>query len=106
MDFKVIWTEPAIDNLRKIVSHIAFDNPAAAKSVGYNICDHVGVLESFPSIAPLYAHSKDGDIREILFGQYRIFYRIHKTDPVVDILHVRHGAMDEPSLDDLTKRWN
>jgi plasmid stabilization system protein ParE len=34
MDFKIIWTEPALANLGEIVSYIAQDNPDAARRTG------------------------------------------------------------------------
>jgi len=89
-----------------LVAYIAKDNPTAAKEVGLTIYNHVSVLETFPAITPVYAHSQGGDIRAILCEDYRIFYRIRKSTKIVDILHIRHGAMDEPRLEDLLSRWS
>ncbi len=40
MDYKIVWTEPALANLEGIVVHIARDNPIAAGRVGGEIMWH------------------------------------------------------------------
>ena len=105
MDFKINWTIPAIKDLEVLVTFIAKDNPTAAEEVGLSIYNHVSVLETFPAITPIYAQAHGGDIRAILCEEYRIFYRIRKSTKIVDILHIRHGAMDEPDLNDLLGSW-
>jgi plasmid stabilization system protein ParE len=37
-------------------------------------------------------------LREIVFRSYRIFYDVSEEPRRVEILHVRHGARDEPNL--------
>jgi plasmid stabilization system protein ParE len=37
MDCKIIWTEPALEDLRQIVAHISRENPEAALRVGSDI---------------------------------------------------------------------
>ena len=105
MDFKINWTDPAIEDLQNLVSYIAKDNPSAAEETGLTIYNHITVLETFPAITPVYAHAQGGDIRAILCKEYRIFYRIRKSSKIVDILHIRHGAMDDPGFDSLLGRW-
>jgi plasmid stabilization system protein ParE len=34
MDYKIVWTEPALNSLRDILSYIAQDNPLAARRLG------------------------------------------------------------------------
>lgn len=44
MDFKVVWTDPALADLREIAAHIASDNPVAAGRVGNSMIEHVETL--------------------------------------------------------------
>jgi plasmid stabilization system protein ParE len=54
MDFKIIWTDSAIADLRDICEYISRDNPSAAEKIGRGILDHVKILETFPFIGPAY----------------------------------------------------
>jgi toxin ParE1/3/4 len=98
MDFKVIWSDEAIADLREICSYIARDNPEAALRMGSGILDHVQILARFPFIGPAYPRGAQGPLRQIVFRSYRIFYDVSEELRRVDILHVRHGAREEPKF--------
>ena len=48
------------------------------------------ILESFPLSGRIVPELKDETIRELIFGNYRIIYRIF-SKKVVDILTIHHG---------------
>ena len=47
MDFKIIWTDSAIGDLKEICGYISRDNPSAAEKTGRGILGHVKILETF-----------------------------------------------------------
>lgn len=98
MDFKVIWSEAAIADLHDICSYLAQHNPNAAQRIGQGIIEHVRILSRFPFIGPAYPHGAHGTLREIVFRSYRIFYDVVEASYTVEILHVWHGARDEPEF--------
>ena len=98
MDFKVIWSEEAIANLRDTCTFIARRDPQAALRMGRGILAHVQILASFPFIGPRYPRGARGTLREIVFRSYRIFYDVSEESNSVEILHVWHGARDEPDI--------
>jgi plasmid stabilization system protein ParE len=98
MDCKIIWTEPALGDLREIVAHISEDNPEAAQRVGMDIHESVGMLASFPLIGPPYPRGSKGTIREIVSWSYRIFYRVNSKKKLVEVLTIWHGARGTPIL--------
>lgn len=98
MDFKVIWSDEAIADLREICSYIARDNPEAALRMGQGILDHVRILVRFPFVGPTYPRGAWGPLRVIVFRSYRIFYDVSEELRRVDILHVWHGAREEPKF--------
>jgi toxin ParE1/3/4 len=98
MDFRVIWSDEAIADLRGICSYIAQDNPQAALRTGNGILDHVRILAQFPFIGPTYPKGARGPLREIVFRPYRIFYDVSEESGRVHILHVWHAARGEPEL--------
>jgi toxin ParE1/3/4 len=96
MDYKIVWSEAAIADLHDICSYIAQDDPRAAQRIGEGVLDHVRILGTFPFIGPAYPRGSRGPLREIVFRRYRIFYEISEELRQVQILHVWHGARDEP----------
>ena len=98
MDFKVIWTDSAIADLKEIRDYISLDNPPAAEKVGRGILDHVRILETFPLIGPAYPRRSSGAIREIVYWKCRIFYEVLDKPKRVHVLRVWHGARGEPEL--------
>lgn len=95
MECKVIWTDPAIGDVREIVAYIARDNAEAAGRIGQDIIATVEVLAAFPLIGPRHGDAQLGEIREVLCWNYRIFYRVLPKKRLVEILHIRHGARRE-----------
>jgi plasmid stabilization system protein ParE len=98
MEYQVIWSEQAIEELRATCSHIAEDNPDAAVRLGEGILAHTRILATFPFIGPAYPRGSRGPLREIVFRPYRIFYDVSEEAGRVEILHVWHGAREEPKF--------
>lgn len=99
MDCKIVWTDPAIEDLRAIVAYISANDPAAAHKVGSDLLETVDLLARFPLIGPPYLADRSGRIREVVCWSYRIFYRVSADRKIVEILTVWHGSRDEPRLD-------
>lgn len=87
------WTEEAHRWLRDIFDYIATDNPDAAQKVVAGIYEKAQLLRQFPEMGYKYRSETDGQIRILLYGHYRIAYRI-KAGNQIDILGVFHGALD------------
>jgi plasmid stabilization system protein ParE len=66
MDFKVVWTEPAVDDLRNICLYIANQDADASQKIGGDILNHVELLAKFPFIGTTYPRSSPGQVREII----------------------------------------
>jgi plasmid stabilization system protein ParE len=98
MDFEIRWTTSAADDLHAIFTYLAEIDPQAAEKQGKAILDHIELLRSFPRIGPRYRKRARGEIREILCGQYRVFYRLHEQSRHVEILRIFHGAREEPEI--------
>ncbi len=96
---KVVWTEPALDDLREAISYIAADDAEAAFRVGDEAVSATEILADFPFIGPVYREKGNGSIREIVSGKYRSFYRVVEARGQVEILSVWHGARGTPRLD-------
>jgi len=90
---KVLWTSESKKWLGEIYDYIASDSPLNAKKVINNIIDRADVLRDFPSIGQRLLDWPDYGIRMILYGHYRIVYRII-SEQRIDILGVYHNSLD------------
>jgi toxin ParE1/3/4 len=65
----------------------------------------VFTLEEAPARCPTTPESRK--LRHLLYGDkphvYRVIYRIFERRKEVEILHIRHGAMDQFRLEDLNR---
>ena len=98
MDFQIVWTKPAIDDLEAVVRYLAARDTGAAEKVRLAILEHVAALARLPFIGLPYERDRTGRAREIVCGSYRIFYRVDEPATRVEILTVRHGSRSEPPL--------
>jgi plasmid stabilization system protein ParE len=72
---KIIWSPLAITRINEIVDYIAEDSPEAARKWVDEIFNKIERIEKFPLSGRLLPEIDRKDIREILFGNYRIIYR-------------------------------
>ena len=86
---KIIWSPLSIDRATEIARYIAQDNPSAAKKWVENLFDRVQLLKSSPQSGRVVPETRSADIRELLYGNYRIIYR--KKKKKISILTIRHG---------------
>lgn len=91
MNYKIIITKNAQDNLEEIVNYIKLDSKSRAQSWLKIVKEKIKSLKSNPRRGrkvPEYEGEKE--IREIILGSYRIIYEI--DDSQVYVLYVYHGA--------------
>jgi toxin ParE1/3/4 len=88
---KIIWTEPALDQLDEIAEYIALDNPVAASELVAKVFNKVDRLEQFPNSGREPPELPDSIYREVVCNPCRIFYRCDGKN--VLILHVMRDEM-------------
>ncbi|RLD16286.1 type II toxin-antitoxin system RelE/ParE family toxin [candidate division KSB1 bacterium] len=86
---KITWSPRSKSQLNDIAEYIALDKPTAAYRWLENLFKAVEKLELFPKSGRKVPEFNQEDIREIIFGNYRIIYKI-KEDEII-IASVRHG---------------
>ncbi|MFW8600631.1 type II toxin-antitoxin system RelE/ParE family toxin [Desulfobacterota bacterium M19] len=91
---KIIWSPLAVERTSEIAEYITIDSPSAAVSWVEKVFDKVDLLKLSPEIGREVPEISRKEIREIIFGNYRIIYRIEKTK--ISILTVRHGKQILP----------
>ncbi len=86
---KVFWTNKAQEDLISIGRFIRRDNPKAANRLIINIRKRVLPLKNNPYIGRTVSELSDKSIREILYKNYRIIYKVKTIS--IDILTVFEG---------------
>jgi toxin ParE1/3/4 len=98
MDFKIILSPRAIQDLREIVRYIAFDNPLRAEEFGRELIAKTRALGSFPELGRRVPEMGEPHVREIIFKSYRIVYRVRHEQKLVEVSRFWHGARGTPLI--------
>ncbi len=86
---KLIWTEPALQDLDAIADYIALDNPLAARRLVQRIFRHIEQLCEHPESGSRPPEMRRSRYRQIVEPPHRIFYRYDGSR--VFVLHVMRG---------------
>jgi toxin ParE1/3/4 len=86
---QVVWTDPALERVEEIAVYIAGDDPDAAVRWTVELFDSVQRLVDFPESGRIVPELGARNIRELIFGAYRVFYRVGSA---VEVMSVRHGS--------------
>lgn len=86
---KIIWADPAIQDLDSIADYIALDKPDAARRLVRRVLDAVRKLRRFPRMGSIPAELRGLPYRQLVVPPCRIFYRIEEK--VIYIVHVLRG---------------
>ena len=93
---KIVWTEPSVEDLRELHAYIARDSEMYASGFVERIILAVEQLPDHPRIGRVVPEKNDENVRELLYQNYRIIYRV-KSDQI-EVLTVIHGARDLTTL--------
>jgi len=89
---KLIWTKPAVDDLEAIKEYIAKDSEYYARIFVGKLVIHAEKLLSFPKIGRIVPEYNRENIRELIYRNYRIIYKLEQERTL--ILTVVHGKQD------------
>ena len=89
---KIVWTEPALDDLDEIAEYIALDKLSAAENLVRKVFEKVDRLSSAPNSGRKVPELTPSKYKEVIVGPCRIFYRA--SEDAVYILHVMRVERD------------
>jgi toxin ParE1/3/4 len=85
---KILWSPSALASVEAIGAFIAQDNRAAAERWVIGVFDATARLENFPRSGRVVPEVGATDVREVIFGSYRLIYNVGEH---VEILAIVHG---------------
>jgi len=90
VDYRILFTQRALNDIANIAGHISQDDAEAAVRFGHALLDHVELLCRFPHMGgPTRKRSR---VRKLLHSPILVYYRIHEATKLIEVLHFRHGA--------------
>lgn len=102
MDYRLRYTQRALNDLAEIVGHIAEDDAEAASRFGNSLLDHVDLLTRFPRMGGIVR--KRSQVRKLLHSPILVYYEVNEKTRIIEILHLRHGARKPPRSELRPKR--
>lgn len=94
MDYRLSYTQEALNDVENIVRHIAVDDPEAASRFAISLLDHVDLLTRFPHMGRTI--QKRPRVRKLVHSPILVYYRCYEDRKVIEILHLRHGSRKPP----------
>jgi len=96
---RIVWSPLAIQRIREAAEYIARDKPATAQGWARGAFEAIGRLAELPHSGRVVPELGRKDIREVIYGAYRIIYRVSPEAGLV--LTVRHGRrlLDEAEVE-------
>jgi len=90
VDYRLLFTQKALDDFAEIIGHAAEDDAEAALRFGTALLDHVELLERFPRMGGRVR--KRSSVRKLLHSPVLVYYQIRDDKRLIEILHLRHGS--------------
>lgn len=91
MASKIKWSPRAVSNLKEICSYISKDSVYYASLFAKRILSIVKSISSFPKSGRVVPEYGNDNLREKIYEDYRIVYRI--KDELIEVVAICHGAM-------------
>ena len=89
---KVLWSAPAVEDLESIRDYIAKDSDYHANSFVEKIIYAVEKLDNFPMLGRVIPEVNNPKLRELIFQNFRIMYRIHLD--TIQVIAIIRGSRD------------
>lgn len=96
MDFKLLYTDPALADLEAVMRWSWDIHPATSERFADSLLNHIDLLKEFPYVgAPVRGHP---GVRQLVHSPLRVYYRVDRERDIIEILHIRHSAREFADL--------
>ena len=101
MDYRLLYTQRALNDLAEIVGDSAKDDADAASSFGSSLLDHIELLARFPRMGSAIPNRPR--VRKLVHSPFLIYYQVDDDKRIIEVLHLRHGARKPPRSSELRR---
>ena len=90
MDYRVVWSPKALDDVEAIGLYISNDSPSYAGAAVKKVLESTRIIVHFPLVGRIVPEFGDESIGEKFVYSYRVIYRIQQqTVTVAAVIHGR-----------------
>jgi plasmid stabilization system protein ParE len=90
VDYRVRFTQRALNHFGEIIAYIAEDDSEAASRFGAALLDHIELLGRFPRMGEVIEGRPS--VRRLVHSPILVYYRILDDAHRVEVLHIRHAS--------------
>jgi plasmid stabilization system protein ParE len=94
VDYRLLYTQKALNDLAEITSYIAETDTTSALRFGTSLIEHASLLTRFPHMGSIVR--KRPKVRKILHSPFLVYYHVCEAAGIIEIVHIRHGARKPP----------
>ena len=95
---EIVWTNQALHKLNKFIDYIAQDDFVTAEKWALNLIEKTDQLIEQPESGRIVPEYSEPNLRELIFGNYRVIYRIRKEEATIYIQTVWYVKQNPPKL--------
>ncbi|MDR9419667.1 type II toxin-antitoxin system RelE/ParE family toxin [Gracilimonas sp.] len=93
---EIVWTNQAFHKLNKFVDYIAHDDFDTAEKWAVKLIEKTDQLIEQPESGRIVPEYNEPNLRKLIFGNYRVIYRIRKEEATIYIQTVWHVRQNPP----------
>jgi len=93
---EIVWTNQALHKLNKFVDYIAQDDVVTAEKWALKLIEKTDHLIEQPESGRIVPEYNEPNLRELIFDNYRVIYRIRKEENIIYIQTVWHVRQNPP----------
>lgn len=84
MTLNLVYTDVAIEDLKRLRAFIEVHNPHAAAHIAARLIEKINLLRSFPTLGVSVTQAPvQGTVRDIIFDNYIVRYSVHRQTIVI-----------------------
>jgi plasmid stabilization system protein ParE len=96
VDYRLLITQRALNDLAEIIGHIAEDDAEAASRFGNSLLDHIELLTRFPRMGSVIR--KRSRVRKLSHSPILVYYQMREDRRLLEVLHLRHASRKSPKF--------
>jgi toxin ParE1/3/4 len=95
---RILWTLEAVSDLESVRDFISLTSPHYGNVLAANLVESLDRVRDFPRSGRIVPELQREDTREVIYGLYRIVYRLLDDDNVAEVLTVFRSSRPFPLI--------